>query len=74
MLSFKGSSRAAHFGELTNEMYDNKYEEKLKQIIFDTKDSIENGKFGFDNSSKQQCEWCDIKHICHECVLRKENG
>jgi ATP-dependent exoDNAse (exonuclease V) beta subunit len=73
MLSFKGDSKAAHFGELSNEMYDSEYEEKLKQIIFDTKDGIENGKFGFDNSDEKQCEWCDIKHICHESVLSYES-
>jgi hypothetical protein len=74
MLSFKGDSKAAHFGELTNEMYDSEYEDKLKQIIFDTKNGIENGKFGFDNSDEQMCGWCDIKHICHESVLSKNKN
>jgi len=71
MLSFKGDSKAAHFGELNYENYIDAYEEKLKEIIFNTKDSIENGEFGFDNSDEKACGWCDFRFICHESVLGK---
>ena len=40
--------------------------------IFDTRGNIEAGKFGFNNSDEKMCGWCDIKHICHENVLKKE--
>ena len=71
MLSFKGESNAAHFGELEHEMYDDEYESKLKGIIINTKESIENGEFGFDNSDEKACGWCDFRFICHESVLGK---
>ena len=69
MLSFKGDSKAAYFGELTDEGYTEAYEKQLKEIIFSTKDSIEKGAFGFDNSDEKACGWCDYKFICHESVL-----
>jgi len=71
MLSFKGDSSAAHFGELYHESFSDEYEEKLKGIIFDTKEGIENGEFGFDNSDEKACGWCDFRFICHEGVLGK---
>ena len=71
MLSFKGSSRAAFFGELTEEEFDEAYEKKLKGIVFDTKANIESGNFGFDNSDEEICKWCDYKRICHQDVLEK---
>jgi len=71
MLSFKGESKAAHFGILDDEGFDSDYEDKLKSIIYDTKQSIEHGEFGFDNSDEKMCEWCDIKYICHQGVLNK---
>lgn len=71
MLSFKGDSKAAHFGELHHESFDDDYEMKLKGIIFDTKEGIENGKFGFDNSDEKACGWCDFRFICHESVFGK---
>ena len=54
-----------------SETYNNEFEIGLKKLIFNTKDNIENGKFGFDNSDEKMCEWCDIKYICHESVLSK---
>ena len=54
-----------------SETYNSKFESELKELIFTTKDNIENGKFGFDNSDEKMCEWCDIKYICHESVLSK---
>lgn len=74
MLSFKGESKAAHFAELYHDDFGLKYEEKLRNIIYDTKANIENGQFGFNNSDEQICEWCDIKHICHENVLSKSKN
>lgn len=69
LLSFKGESKAAHFGELLHEVFDEAYEAKLKGLIFDTKEGIENGNFGFDNSDEKACGWCDYRFICHESIL-----
>jgi len=54
-----------------NETYNSEYEDSLKKLIFNTKKNIENGKFGFDNGDEKMCGWCDIKNICHESVLNK---
>jgi len=54
-----------------NEIYNGEFETGLKKLIFNTKENIENGKFGFNNSDEKMCEWCDIKHVCHESVLSK---
>jgi hypothetical protein len=54
-----------------SEIYNSEFETNLKELIFATKDNIENGKFGFDNSDEKMCEWCDIKHLCNEGVLSK---
>jgi len=74
MLSFKGDSKASHFGELIHESFDDEYEEQLKGIIFDTRKKIKNGEFGFNNSDEKACEWCDYQFICHEGVLSKVLG
>jgi hypothetical protein len=74
MLSFKGESKAAHFAELFDEGFDEVYEEKLKGIIFSTKEGIEKGVFGFDNSDEKACGWCDYRFSCHESVLMKNNN
>jgi len=71
LLSFKGESKAAFFGELTDEAFDEGYESRLKEIVFDTKAQIESGNFGFDNSDEEVCGWCDYKRICHQDVLGK---
>ena len=71
LLSFKGERSAAHFGELDDEKYDEAYEKRLKAIISETKEAIENGEFGFDNSDEEVCGWCDYRRICHEGILRK---
>jgi ATP-dependent helicase/DNAse subunit B len=71
LLSFKGKSAAAFFGELTDEAFDEEYESRLKEIVFDTKAQIESGNFGFDNSDEEVCGWCDYKRICHQDVLEK---
>ena len=78
LLSFKGEHSYYHFANIANiddikdtQYYSDEYESKLKQIIFKTKDNIENGKFGFDKSDEQMCEWCDIKNICHASILNK---
>ena len=57
-----------------NETYNSEFEVNLKKLILDTKESIEVGKFGFDNSDEKMCEWCDIKYICHESVLSKNKN
>ncbi len=54
-----------------NETYNSEYKENLKKLIFDTKENIESGKFGFDNGDEKMCGWCDIKHICHESNINK---
>jgi len=36
--------------------------------------SIQIGKFGFNNSDKKMCGYCDIKNICHESVLSKNEN
>ena len=71
LLSFKGGSKAAHFGELVDEAFDEEYETRLKGVIWDTKERIEKGEFGFDNRDEKACDWCDFKFICHESVLGK---
>jgi len=72
LLSFKGESRAAHFATLTSEEdYTDEYEARLKELVFDTKERIENGEFGFDNSDEKACGWCDYRFICHQGVLKK---
>ena len=57
-----------------NQTYNSEFETNLKKLIVKTKDNIENGKFGFDNSDEKMCEWCDIKYICHESVLSKSKN
>jgi len=81
LLSFKGDRTYYYFANLANEenikdteYYSDEYESKLKQVIFETKNNIENGKFSFNNSDKKSCEWCDIKYICHESILKKSKG
>jgi ATP-dependent helicase/DNAse subunit B len=71
MLSFKGESKAAHFAELSDESFDEAYEERLRGLIFGTKEGIERGAFGFDNSDEKACGWCDYQRICHQDVLGK---
>jgi ATP-dependent exoDNAse (exonuclease V) beta subunit len=70
LLSFKGNDKGIKFATLSSEnVYDDQYEEDLKKLIFNTKESIENGEFSFDNSNEKACGWCDIKHICHQEIL-----
>ncbi|MDQ7067879.1 MAG: PD-(D/E)XK nuclease family protein [Sulfurimonas sp.] len=78
LLSFKGDKPYYHFANLANEenlknyeFYSDEYAESLKQVIFKTKENIESGKFGFDNRDEKVCGYCDIKNICHESVLIK---
>jgi hypothetical protein len=78
LLSFKTPEPQAFFANLSNmsdikntEVYNEDYERDLKQLIFDTKKKIENGKFNFDNSDDKNCEWCDIKFMCHSNILSK---
>ena len=79
LLSFKGDKPYYHFANLTNEddtknaeFYSDEYDSKLRELIFNTRDSIEEGRFSFNNSDEKMCGYCDIKHICHESVLSKE--
>ena len=81
LLSFKGDRPYSHFANLANEddiknteFYSDEYDAKLRELIFNTRDSIEEGKFSFNNSDEKQCGWCDIKHICHESVLSKKEN
>jgi RecB family exonuclease len=72
LLSFKGNDYGVKFATLSNDnVYDEAYQEDLKKLIFDTKQNIEDGKFGFNNSDEKMCGYCDIKYICHESVLGK---
>ncbi len=66
LLSFKGNDNGVKFASL--EDID---EDEVKQVVFNTKESIEAGKFAFDNSDEKACGWCDMRFICHESVLRK---
>ncbi len=52
--------------------YSDEYEEKLKKLIFDVKNDIEDGDFHFTNEDEKMCGWCDIKFICHEGVLENK--
>ena len=75
LLSFKGNDNGVKFASLSNkDTYNEQYEEDLKKLIFDTKKSIEDGKFSFNNSDEKMCGWCDFKFICHESVLGLKNG
>ena len=67
LLSFKGNDYGIKFASL-DDIDDN----EVKQVVFDTKKSIENGDFHFDNSDEQACGWCDMRFICHESVLSKK--
>ena len=72
LLSFKGNQKGVKFATLSNiDVYNDAYEESLKKLIFDTKDSIEAGNFGFNNSDEKMCGYCDYKFLCHESVLNK---
>ena len=71
MLSFNTAKPSAHFGILTNKSFNTEYETQLKELVMRIKNDIENGNFGFDNRDEQSCEWCEIKHICHQSILSK---
>ncbi len=78
LLSFKGESNYYHFANLSTDEdlknsihYSDEYHENLVKLINDTKQNIENGEFGYDNSDEKTCGYCDIKFICHESILRK---
>lgn len=77
LLSFKGDKPYYHFANLSNEniknyeLYSDEYEEKLKNLIFTTRDDIQNGKFGFKDSDDKVCGYCDFKNICHKSILNK---
>ncbi len=72
LLSFKGNDKGVKFASLSSDgKYSFEYEEDLKKLIIDTKDSIEAGRFIFNNSDEKMCGYCDVKNICHESVLSK---
>jgi len=66
LLSFKGDKPYYHFANLSNEnikdyeLYSDNYEEELKNLIFTTRDNIQNGKFGFNDSDDKVCGYCDF--------------
>jgi hypothetical protein len=64
LLSFKGNTSGIEFASL-----DDIDEEEVKQMIYKTKKSIEEGDFHFNNEDKQQCDWCDMKFVCHQGVV-----
>ena len=77
LLSFKGNDEGVPFASLSNDgdsAYDDEYEQKLKQLIFDTKANIEAGKFSFNNSDEKVCGYCDMRFLCHSGVLSKNIG
>ena len=43
--------------------YDEEYEKTLKNIIFTTKENIENHKFP-KNPDEEVCKWCDYQSLC----------
>ncbi len=67
LLSFKGNEKGVKFAQL-----EDIEDEKLKQLIYDTKNNIEDGKFPFDNSDEKSCGWCDYRFVCHESILSYE--
>jgi len=44
--------------------YNDEYEEKLKETVFDVKENIEKGNFIYDDSDEKVCEWCEFEVIC----------
>ncbi len=74
-LDRKTNKKEYNFANLSrddeSETYNSEFEIGLKKLIFDTKENIETGKFGFNNSDEKSCGYCDIKYICHESVLSK---
>ena len=79
LLSFKGKEPYYHFANLSTEdiknfeIYDKEYEDKLKELIFTVRDNIIAGNFGFNDSDKKICGYCNIKNICNKTVLNKSN-
>jgi len=75
LLSFKGNEKGMAFASLSNKdengSYTKEYEENLNTMIFQTKENIETGNFGFDSSDETVCGYCDFKFMCHSGVLRK---
>ncbi|MEA2099990.1 MAG: PD-(D/E)XK nuclease family protein [Campylobacterota bacterium] len=78
LLSFKGDGKYFHFANLSSVEglkdtihYTQEHENQLKELIYNTKEKIQNGEFIFNNSDEKICGYCDIKHICHESVLGK---
>ncbi len=70
LLSFKGNEKEVAFATL-QEIED----ERLKGVIYDTRDKIAKGDFSFNNEDEKVCEWCDVRFICHQSVLdKKGNG
>lgn len=80
LLSFKGENPHYHFANLSTVEglkdtvhYSEAYNEELKKVIFDTKQNIETGNFAFNNGDETACGYCDMKFLCHESVLSKNN-
>ncbi|MDX9744113.1 MAG: PD-(D/E)XK nuclease family protein, partial [Arcobacteraceae bacterium] len=81
LLSFKGENPHYHFANLSTieglkdtVHYSEAYNEELKKVIFDTKQNIETGVFAFNNVDETACGYCDMKFLCHESILNKNNG
>jgi len=80
LLSFKGENPHYHFANLSTieglkdtVHYSDTYNEGLKKVIFGTRDNIEKGDFSFNNTDETACGYCDMKFLCHERVLSKNN-
>lgn len=77
LLSFKGNDEGVPFASLSNDgdsSYDDEYEQKLKQLIFNTKVKIEAGKFNYNSSDEKVCGYCDMRFLCHSGVLSKSEN
>jgi len=73
LLSFKGNEAGIEFSSLSSDkIYTKEYEDKLIKLINKTKNDIKGGKFTFNNTDETTCGYCDIKNICHENLLKKE--
>ncbi|SMC08414.1 PD-(D/E)XK nuclease family protein [Nitratiruptor tergarcus] len=44
--------------------YNDEYEKRLKETIFNTKQNIENGNFVYNDSNEDVCKWCDYEVMC----------
>lgn len=44
---------------------------RLKKLIYETKENIEAGAFGFKNEDETTCGYCDFMFMCNAGVIGK---